>query len=122
MPRSSYVRFRHRCDILSKTFKTNDTGQKMPTWSVLYSDRRCFATPSSMRASIRVVPTTEQGDYLTFYVTPDTEIAYGTRVKDIKYKNEVIYEGPYEVQDVKKMTGFTGAVQFIEILLKRVVE
>lgn len=122
MARSSYMRFRHRCEILSKTVKTNDTGQKMPSWSVVYAEHKCFATPSSMRASIRVSPTIEQGDYLTFYVSPDTNLDFSTRVRNIRYRSDIIYAGPYEVQDVKPMTGFSGAVQHQEVLLKKVVE
>jgi len=116
------MRLRHRCEILTKSHQTNDTGQRMPTWSVLYSNYKCFATPSSMRASIRVSPTIEQGDYLTFYLPPEANVSFSTRIQNIRYRNNVIYDGPYEIQDIKPMTGFSGAVQHQEILLKRVVE
>lgn len=122
MVRSSYMRYTHTAELLNKTTATNDTGQRMPVWSVVTSSLRCFASPSSMKASLRVTPTIEQGDFLTFYAGPEESINYSSRIRNIKKNNKIIFAGPYEVQDIKNMIGFTGGVQYKEITLKLVVE
>jgi hypothetical protein len=75
-----------------------------------------------MRASIRVTPTAEQGDFLTFYVPEAANITYGSRVRGIKRRDKIIFAGPYEVQDIKPMVGFSGSVEYQEITLKKVIE
>jgi len=122
MIRSSFMRLTHRCTISSKSFQTTDVGQKMPFWSRKYSNHPCYMAPASMKASIRVAPTSEEGDYFAFYVDKRTEIEYQSRIENVKYKKEVLYPGPFEVQDIKLMTGFTGAPLYKRILLRKVIE
>ena len=117
-----FIRFVYKCQVLSKTSTANDTGQRLATWSVQDSNSPCYATPASMRASIRVTPTTEQGDWLTFYIPSKTQINYGTRIANIKYRDKILYAGPYEVQDIKGMNGFSGNIEYYELSLKRVIE
>lgn len=122
MARTSFVRFRHTCDILSKSFKTNDTGQREPVWSVVSKKQPCFMTPSSVRASIRVAPSAEEGDFFTLFLPLDVDVKYSSRIKNVKYRNTTLYNAEYEVQDIKLMTGFSGAGQFNKILVRRVIE
>jgi hypothetical protein len=75
-----------------------------------------------MRSSIRATPTAEHGDWLTFYLPSKTPVTYGTRVRNIKYRNTLLYDGPYEIQDIKGMNGFSGGIEYYEISLKRVIE
>jgi len=122
MARTSFVRFRHTCDVLTKSFKTNDTGQREPVWSVVYSKQPCFMTPSSVRATIRVAPSAEEGDFFTLFLPLNVDLKYSSRIKNIRYRKTKLYNGEYEVQDIKMMTGFSGAGQFYKILVKRVIE
>ena len=94
----------------------------MPQWSTVDANMRCFVTSASSNAFVRVTPTIEQGTFLTIFVSPDTEIKYNSRIKNIKLKNKTMFSGVYEVQDIKKMLGFSGKMQFQEILIREVVE
>lgn len=122
MPRSSFIRFTHTADILKKTFQTNDTGQRFPTWSVLQEDAACFATPAGMRATIRVTPTAEQSDWVTLFLPVSTDISYDCRVRDIKYKNYFMYKGLYEVHQIDPAPSFTGKPMYYIVTIKSVIE
>jgi hypothetical protein len=122
MPRSSFIRYTHRADILRKTFQTNDTGQRVPTWSVLHNDTPCFATPAGMRATIRVTPTAEQSDWITLFLPISTEIGYDYRVKDIKYKNSFMYQGTFDVHQIDPAPSFTGKPMYYIVTIKSVIE
>lgn len=122
MPRRGFIRFTHRADILSKTYATNDTGQRFPQWSVSTQDASCFATPAGMKASIRITPTAEQSSWISFFLPINVEINYDSRVKNIRYKNEVIYNGLYEVHQIDPAPSFSGKPMYYIITLKSVIE
>lgn len=122
MPRSSFIRFTHTADILSKSFQTNDAGQRLPTWSVLQSNAPCFATPAGMRATIRVTPTAEQSDWITLFVPISVDINYDCRIKNIKYKNIFMYEGLFDIHQIDPIPSFTGKPMYYTLTLKSVIE
>lgn len=122
MGRRSFIRFTHKADILSKTFSTNDTGQRFPVWSMTHENAECFATAAGMRATIRITPTTEQADWITLFLPYDTAIAYGSRIKDISYKSEIIHAGTYEVQQIDPAPSFSGRPMYNVLTIKSVIE
>jgi hypothetical protein len=122
MPSRSFIRFSHRADILSKTFVTNDTGQRQAQWSTTSESAPCFATPAGMRASIRITPTAEQSSWISFFLPLNVEISFDSRVKDIRYKNEIIYPGLYEVHQIDPAPSFSGKPMYYTITLKSVIE
>jgi hypothetical protein len=122
MPKSSFIRFVHNADIVHKTYVTNDTGQRLPTWSTKYNNTPCFATPAGFRASIRTSPTVEQSDWITMFLPINIEISYDSRVRDIKYKNITMYSGLYEIHQIDPAPGFTGKPIYYAVTLKSVIE
>lgn len=122
MPKSSFIRFTHTADILSKNFQTNDAGQRLPIWSVVTKDAPCFATPAGMRATIRVTPTAEQSDWITLFLPVSTEITYDHRVQDIKYKNIYMYKNFFDVHQIDPAPSFTGKPMYYIVTLKSVIE
>jgi hypothetical protein len=122
MARSSFIRYTHLADVLTKTSSTNDVGQKMPTWSTKYKNLKCFAVSSFSSADIRVNPTIEQAVLLTFYVPYDIDIDFSSRVQNIRFRKQVIFDGFFEVDDIKIAVGYIGKPQYKEITLKQVIE
>jgi hypothetical protein len=120
--RRSFIRFTHRADILSKSSVTNDTGQKRASWSMAHEGAPCFATPAGMRATVRVTPTAEQSDWVTLFLPTEIDINYGSRVQNIRYKDENLYNRIFEIHQIDPAPSFSGKKMYQIVTLKSVIE
>lgn len=133
---NTYIRFPHTVELHTKSVTTNEAGQRKGSWTL---DREipCFFIPISARN--RQSPTFEDKDRDQFFVPARDKngdpirIIYGIRFKDCKDQFGNILRGNvddeeetddeyFEILDIKKRTGYNGALRFYHIITNTVVE
>jgi hypothetical protein len=122
----SFARMQHRCDIESKQYVVNDTGQRKAEWVAVKLDERCGATPAGSKVTQRVTPTSENMEWLTVMFPYDSPISYESRIPNIRSQyggaEEIAFDGPFQVHQIDRTVSFTGRVQYLLVTLKSVIE
>jgi hypothetical protein len=123
MANRTYLRFYHTCNIYGRVVSINDAGQKISSFPLLQSSMPCaFQTISSER---RVAPYVDNVDEFQIIVPHPFQslISYQGRIENIKDRyGNVIENGPFEIIQIEKKTGFNGKVHHVIVTIRLVVE
>ncbi len=84
----------------------------------------CSVSMSGTSASNRVAPTAEEADWITLFLPHDCQVDYKSRIVNVKQKlkNEMIFDGPFEVKQIDKALSFDGLVLYLVVTAKGVIE
>lgn len=123
MSYGTYLRFHQKSDVYSKSVSVNSAGQKLGSWSLSKSSIPCTFQPSaSEKRTNPYVTNVDEYDILVPH-TYASYFSYGFRVKDIKDRyGNVIVEGPFEIIEIVRRTGWNGKLSHILIRIRLVVE
>jgi len=116
----SWLAFKHRADIYSKSVASSSSGQRLASWAKTGETVCIF---SMGRTNIRIVPTTEETDIDTLYFPHDAGITYDTRIYNVRdlYGNTV-RAGPLEVISIQIATGWSGKPNHLQVRVENVTE
>lgn len=116
-----YLRFRHKCDIYTRTSTTNAAGQHKHTWTLSQSDVPCDFEDEISK--IRTGPTVETIRDMKMIFSRDTVINDSMRIKNIRDRmGNLIDAGPMQIDGVQKLMGFQGKIHHNVCGLKSVIE
>lgn len=122
MSAKTFLRFYHKIDIYTKTIVVNDAGQKTVSFTKASTIPAVFQANSSER---RVVPYLENIDEYQFYISHQdaSYISYDNRIFNVVDRyGTVLEEGPLEIVNIEKKTGFSGRLHHIYVNARRVAE
>lgn len=123
MAYQTYLRFRHKADIYSRTVTENNSGQKIASWSLGASDIPCSWQP--VASERRVTPYLENVEEYEIVVPHSYEsyFGYGYRVQNIKDRyGNVLAAGPFEVVEILRRAGYNGKLSHILVRIRLAVE
>lgn len=119
------IRMQHKVDVYTKFTEVNDSGQKRGKWTLSHSGVKCGFTPAGSRTNIRTTPTAEAAEWHTLYFEHDSPIDFGTRLYSltVKLSGELVLPGPLQIMQIDRhVSSITGAVQYLQIQAKTVIE
>lgn len=117
----SMLRYPHKADLYVKTYVVQDSGQKLPTWTIDQEGMSCHYTPD--RTSVRVNPTAEETEKVILFLPAKAVVDYTYRIRDIRDRQgTVILPGPFEVVKILTFPGYGGKVHHYYLQLETVIE
>jgi len=111
----------HVADIYSKSTVTGDSGQRIASWAKI-EESNCNFVPN--RTNIRIIPISTESDIDMIFFPHDATITYSTRIQNLRDRKtgEVIDAGPMEVVSIKKLIGYSGVVNHLQVRVETVTE
>jgi hypothetical protein len=123
MAYQTFLRFRHKADIYTRTVTTNNSGQKIAAWTLGQSGLPCSWQP--VASERRVTPYTENVEEYEILVPHSyaSYFDYGYRVQNIKDRyDNVLAAGPFEVVEILRRAGYSGKLSHILVRIRLAVE
>ena len=123
MAHGTFLRFHQTCDSYRRVVEVNDAGQKIGSFSLTYENIPCVMRPSPSQRKIQ--PYIDSVDEFQIIVPSDYHkyFTYKGRVGNVSDRyGEVVEEGPFEIFQIERKTGFNGRVAHTYITLRKVVE
>lgn len=128
MAYSTYFKFFHTADLLSKQVTTSPAGQKVASFVVVDNIPLVFQSPSvssTGEGRRRVAPYQDNIDIYELIVPYlyIGNITYESRVSNIKDRfNNIIYSEPLEIYSIQPKFGFSGRLHHYQLMTRRVIE
>lgn len=124
MAYSTYFKFYHTADVLSKQITISPAGQKVASFVVVDNIPLVFQAPSAGTVR-RVAPYQDNIDIYELIIPHlfIDNITYDNRVENIKDRlNNIVYNEPLEIYSIQPKFGFSGRIHHYQIMTRRVVE
>jgi hypothetical protein len=119
----TFLRYHQSSDVYSRSVTVNNAGQKIASWALTQSKVPCAFQPvSSERRVAPYVDNVEEYELIIPH-TYSQYFEYGYRVENIqdRYGN-VLTNGPFEVVDIIRRTGYNGKLSHIMVRIRLAVE
>ena len=119
----TYMRYHQNADVHSRSVTVNNAGQRLASWTLCKSNIPCAFQPvSSERRITPYVDNVEEYEIIVPHSYANY-FDYGFRVQDIKDRyGKMLRQGPFEVVEISRRTGFNGKLSHILVRVRQVVE
>lgn len=120
MSTRSFIRFIHRADIWAYSEEITPSGQKKGSWAVASTNQHIYYVPGGSR--VTTTPTWDTDDKFTVYFPHNASITTKSRIYNISdSRGNAIEDGPLEIVQIKKFTGYRGRINHLQCKLERVI-